>query len=162
VTVEIERKFVPSQQPSSDVLGTGVRIRQGYLAEEGEVSVRIRFVEESPVLTVKAGGGLERTEVEVPISTDEANALWDPTAGRRVEKTRHRVVLSGGADLVAEVDLYAGNLAGLCTVEVEFVSPAAAADFRPPAWFGREVTGRSEWSNAALARDGCPADHGRA
>jgi adenylate cyclase len=154
VAVEIERKFVPASPPSGEVLQAGVRLRQGYLADDGEVSVRIRFEDESPTLTVKAGSGLQRTEVDVPISTDDATTLWDLTAGRRIEKTRHRVMLGGSLDLVAEVDVYAGDLQGLCTVEVEFESASAAAAFRPPAWFGREVTGQAAWSNSELARRG--------
>jgi CYTH domain-containing protein len=57
---------------------------------------------------------------------------------------------------VAEVDLYAGALAGLCVVEVEFSSETDAAAFIPPAWFGRELTGQRGWNNAALARHGRP------
>ena len=48
------------------------------------------------------------------------------------------------------------TLAGLWTVEVEFDSAQAAQDFRPPAWFGAEVTDVDGWSNAALARHGRP------
>ena len=157
VTVEIERKFVTREPPDAELLGAGVAIRQGYLAEEGKVAVRVRIADDSAVLTVKGGGGLSRTEVEVSISNDDADALWPLTAGRRIEKTRHRVVLDGGGGLVAEVDIYAGELMGLCTVEVEFDSEAAATAFSPPAWFGRDVTGQAEWSNAALARHGRPA-----
>jgi CYTH domain-containing protein len=58
---------------------------------------------------------------------------------------------------VADVDVYGGDLSGLRIAEVEFSSEAEAAAFQPPAWFGREVTGRGEWSNAALAREGRPS-----
>jgi CYTH domain-containing protein len=153
VSVEIERKFVPAERPATDTLGPGVAMRQGYLAEEGDVSVRVRISELTAVLTVKGGHGLSRTEVEVPISLEQAEALWPHTIGRRVDKTRHRVALSDGL-LVADVDVYAGALSGLCTVEVEFESEDAARAFTPPNWFGREVTGQVEWTNAALARHG--------
>ncbi|MBI5090120.1 MAG: CYTH domain-containing protein, partial [Actinobacteria bacterium] len=144
--------------PPADVLGAGQRMRQGYLTDDGDVAVRIRITDDAAVLTIKAGGGLSRTEVELPVDRSDADALWPHTAGRRIDKTRHRVAL-GGADqqgLVAEVDLYDGDLAGLCTVEVEFDSEADASAFEPPAWFGREVTGDPRWSNAALARHGLP------
>ncbi len=52
--------------------------------------------------------------------------------------------------------MYAGVLAGLSVVEVEFGSEREAASFAPPAWFGRELTGETGWSNAALARHGRP------
>ncbi len=135
-------------------LPAGRPLRQGYLAEEGEVEVRLRVDEEDATLTVKAGRGLTRTEVELPLDDAQAEALWLHTAGRRVEKTRHRVALTG--DAVAEVDVYSGALAGLCVAEVEFADEAAALAFVPPTWFGREVTAESAWSNAALARRGRP------
>ena len=78
-------------------------------------------------------------EVERQLDADEAEALWPHTAGRRLEKRRHRVPLG---DVVAEVDVYGGALDGLLVVEVEFPSEAAAAAFVAPPWFGEEVTGR--------------------
>jgi adenylate cyclase len=153
VGTEIERKFVVADVPGPEVLGPGVRLRQGYLAEEGATQVRLRISDTGAVLTVKAGRGLSRTEVEVAIGPDGAEALWPHTAGRRVEKVRHRVPVG---DLVAEVDLYEGVLRGLSTVEVEFGSLEAATAFRPPAWFGRDVTEEPGWDNASLARRGRP------
>ena len=156
VTTEIERKFVLSEVPGADVLGTGKELRQGYIAEEGDVVVRVRITDEDATLTIKAGGGLTRTEVEVSISKEEAEALWPHTDGRRIQKTRHRVAGPELGDHVADIDVYAGALAGLYTAEVEFESEHAAAAFVPPDWFGREVTGEAEWTNSALARDGLP------
>ena len=156
VTIEIERKFVLSDIPRSDVLGTGEVFRQGYVAEEDDVAVRVRITQRAATLTVKAGAGLSRTEVEVAISLDEAEALWPHTEGRRIDKTRHRVVHGDLGGHVADIDVYAGALAGLCTAEVEFDSEYDARSFSPPNWFGREVTGEFGWSNSALARHGLP------
>ncbi len=156
MTVEIERKFVLTEIPSAGVLGIGEPLRQGYIAEDGDVEVRIRITKSAATLTVKAGGGLTRTEMEVPISGDGAEALWAHTEGRRIEKTRHRVALGEVGESVADIDVYSGELSGLCTAEVEFDSEVDAATFIAPAWFGREVTGERQWSNAALARHGRP------
>lgn len=150
---EVERKFMVEQLPPVGELGDGVAMRQGYLARDGDVEVRLRITELRAVLTVKAGDGMSRTEVEVEVPPGDADALWPSTVGRRIDKVRHRVAVG---DLVAEVDAYAGDLAGLHTVEVEFATVAAAAAFAPPAWFGRELTGDATWSNAALARNGRP------
>ena len=155
MTTEIERKFLVVDPPGADALGHGTRLWQGYLAEDGEVQVRVRISDGSAVLTVKAGRGLSRTEVETAIAAEAAEALWPHTEGRRVEKVRHRTPVGDG--LVAEVDVYEGLLAGLCTVEVEFASEDAARAFQPPAWFGRDVTEEAGWDNASLARHGRPA-----
>lgn len=150
---EIERKFLIDRLPGDVVLGPAAPLRQGYVAIDGAVEVRVRISDERAWLTVKAGTGLTRTEVEVRVTTADAEALWSVTEGRRLSKHRHAVAV--GAH-VADVDVYAGSLEGLCTAEVEFTSVAAAAAFQPPAWFTREVTGDARWSNAALARFGIP------
>jgi len=157
VTIEIERKFLLPEPPNHDRLGPGTHIRQGYLAEEGSVEVRVRITDDASSVTVKAGSGLSRTEVDVAISAEQAEALWPHTAGRRIEKTRHRVALDDDKpEYVGEIDIYDGTLDGLCVAEVEFTSEAVAASFDPPDWFGRELTGDPAWSNAALARHGRP------
>lgn len=152
---EIERKFLVSDAPGPGELGGGRRIRQGYVALDGDVEVRVRLFDDGARLTVKAGAGLVRTEVEVPVGEHEGRQLWDHADGRRIDKVRYRRDL--GAGLVAEIDVYQGALAGLCTVEVEFPDAARAAAFEPPAWFGRELTGDRRWSNAALACSGLPS-----
>lgn len=153
MAIEIERKFVVTAVPGPELLGPGVRLRQGYLAEDGPVQVRVRITEAAAALTVKAGRGLSRTEVEVAIGPDEAEALWAHTDGRRIEKVRHRVDAGGHA---VDLDVYAGALEGLCTAEVEFASLEAAGRFVPPPWFGPEVTAVPGWDNASLARLGRP------
>lgn len=80
--------------------------------------------------------------------------LWPESEGRRIEKERQRMDLGGG--LLAELDTYGGELAGVAVVEVEFPSTAGARAFRPPAWFGREVTGDRAWANQSLATAGLP------
>ncbi len=154
---EIERKFVPATTPSTAGWAPPVALRQGYLAEEGDVTVRMRFAGSQARLTVKAGDGVHRVELEVPVDAFVADRLWPSTAGRRVTKRRYEVPLGDDhPGLKAEVDFYEGALDGLCTVEVEFDSVAAADAFEPPAWFGREVTGVGAWTNASLARNGLP------
>jgi adenylate cyclase len=153
VALEIERKFLVDAARVPTDLTSGVPIRQGYLAQEGNVEARVRITPAEATLTVKAGKGLSRTEVETVIAREDAEALWIHTDGRQIDKQRSRVTL--GAN-VAEVDLYAGDLAGLCTAEVEFANEASAKAFVPPDWFGTDVTGESAWSNASLARHGRP------
>jgi adenylate cyclase len=155
VGIEIERKFLVTVPPPPEVLGIGVHYRQGYLAGEGDVESRVRIGPDAAWVTIKAGRDVARTEVELPVTLADAEALWAHTAGRRLEKDRYRVAVDGG---VAEVDRYADALAGLWTVEVEFLSEADAAAFAPPPWFGPELTHLDGWSNGALARRGRPVE----
>jgi CYTH domain-containing protein len=157
VATEIERKFI-ADQFRADRVGPGFAIRQGYIAEEGDAEVRVRITEQASSLTVKVGHGRSRTEVEVDISRADAEQLWGHTAGRRIDKVRHHVDIEGIGVGEVTVDVYGDALAGLVVVEAEFETETAADSFVPPAWFGREVTGDSRWSNAALARHGRPAE----
>ena len=152
---EIERKFLVGAMDGVDLGDQRLSVRQGYLAVDGPVEVRVRFDETGARLTVKGGRGQVRTEVELELDRAAAEDLWPLTEGRRIEKVRHRVPIREG--LTAEVDVYDGALAGLRTVEVEFATASGADAFEPPDWFGREVTGDAGWTNASLARHGPPA-----
>lgn len=151
MTSEIERRFLMDEPPAD--AGPGVPLRQGYLARDGDVSLRVREAGGKFVITVKSGTGRDRVEVEKEISPGEFAALWPLTGDRRVVKTRHRRDLG---DRVAEIDVFGGELEGLTIVEVEFPSPDEADAFEPPGWFGEEITGRPEWGNVSLATAGRP------
>ena len=151
-TVERERTFLVADLP--DLPDEGTAIRQGYLALDGSVAVRVR--ERSGrgcAVTIKGGEGPVRTELEWEIPPGQFAAAWPLTDGRRIEKTRYLVPVEG-AD--AEVDVFGGALTGLVLVEVELPSDEALAAFEPPDWFGPEVTDDPRYGNAALAVDGLP------
>jgi len=152
---EIERKFLVPAVPSSVELGSGSRLRQGYLAIDGPVEVRVRRSGDASVLTVKTGSGLSRTELDRELTEAEADELWPSTEGRRVEKVRFRLPLPTGD--ILELDVYEGALDGLVTAEVEFADADAAAAFDAPDWCVRELTGDAAWSNALLAVQGRPS-----
>ncbi|HZM31432.1 MAG TPA: CYTH domain-containing protein [Acidimicrobiales bacterium] len=148
---EIERKFRVHDAPPG--LRDGTRVRQAYLAVDGDVEVRVRDRGGTFLLGVKGGHGLERAEVEVEIGAADFDELWALAPGRRIDKTRYPVPADGHT---AEVDVYAGPLAGLIVAEIEFASREEAEAFTPPAWCGDELTGDPSWSNAALAVHGPP------
>ena len=142
--VERERKFLVSNIPS--LPDEGVALRQGYLAIDGSVSARVRDAgTEGCTLTVKAGRGGVRTELEWPLTRDEFEAAWQQTGGRRVHKTRYR--LEYGEHLI-ELDVFHEELDGLVVAEVEFDSEQSLDAFQPPEWFGREVTEDERYTNA--------------
>lgn len=152
---EIERKFLLGDAAPQLADAAADEIEQAYVAVEGETELRVRRRGEETTLTLKAGTGIERFELELPIDRDAYESLRALAHERVVTKRRHLVSLGGG--LEAEVDVYAGRLEGLAVVEVEFASTAACAAFEPPAWFGREVTGEREYLNRTLATEGRPA-----
>lgn len=154
--VERERKFLVEAVPDDLLPAAVVPLRQGYLAADERVSVRVRDADtDGCTLTVKAGSGVERTELEWSISRQEFDAAWPHTGSRRIEKTRHMIPLG---DHVIELDVFGGTLDGLVVAEVEFDSISASDNFEAPAWFGRDVTDDGRYTNASLALHGLPAD----
>lgn len=154
--VEIERKFlvgiedVDALERDAD---KALKIAQGYvLVGEGK-EVRVRRSTSLPpagrgetecVLTVKAGGALERVEVEVPIEEHEAEALLSLTEGRLVRKTRY--VLGRW-----EVDVYSG-FGGLTVAEVELESAEEPPPPPPPhISLLKDVTFDARYKNRHLA-----------
>jgi len=153
VAVEIERKFLVERVPDQVAGWTGERIEQGYLAIAGDVEVRLRRRGSRCFETVKRGSGLRRVELEVELSDEQLTTLWPATDGQRVIKTRRVGEVAG---VRVELDVFEGALAGLVVAEVEFESLDGARSFRPPEWFGREVTDDPRFANRSLALSGRP------
>ena len=132
----------------------GKQVIQGYLAVGADgTEVRLRQTDGQYFETVKSKGGLVRDEIEVELSKDQCEALWEATAGRQLAKTRYTLDWEGQN---IELDVYQGALAGLMVAEVEFPSASASGRFTPPAWFGTEVTEDERYKNVNLALHGRP------
>jgi adenylate cyclase len=154
--IERERRYLVAELPTGGAgLPTPQQIVQGYLTT-GRVTVRVRRIDGTHILTIKTGAGRNRVEIERPLAREEFDALWSEATELRIEKRRHRIPLDGG--LVAELDLFDGALAGRRIVEVEFPDDASADAFTAPGWFGREVTEDNRYTNSSLARRGWPED----
>ncbi|MFN3215757.1 MAG: CHAD domain-containing protein [Acidimicrobiales bacterium] len=154
-TIERERKFLVDSDTVVESVGEGVTLEQGYVALDGATSVRVRRIGGiEGVLTLKAGTGATRTEVEWAVDDAQFAALWPLTEGRRLVKTRHHVAV-GTFD--ATLDVFGEELEGLRLVEVEFDDEPTMTAFVPPPWFGHEVTDDGRYTNAALAADGRPS-----
>ncbi len=154
---EIERKFLVKRD--ADQAGERPeRIDQGYVAIDGDgTEVRVRRRGNTRTLTVKSpDAGRVRLEEELPIDEQRFERLWPLTEGRRIEKDRSRIGLPDGH--AAELDVYHGRLTGLRTVEVEFDSVQESDRFRPPDWFGPDVTADDRYRNRVLAVRGLPGD----
>jgi adenylate cyclase len=148
---EIERKFLIKRLPLEILRSRHFRIKQGYLATEvGGRHVRLRQRARINSLTFKLGRGVAREEREIRLSGKQFAVLWPATMGRRLHKVRYEVRWK---NFTIEIDVYQGRNRGLVIAEVEFPSEASYRKFKPPAWFGREVTGEKRYSNVMLARE---------
>lgn len=150
---EVERKFLVDERPEWLDGCESAPIQQGYLALDGDTEVRVRRHGDALWLTVKHGGGLVRSEVEVELDLDRFEELWLLTDGRRVSKRRYAVP---GEHRSFDVDVYDEGLAGLAVAEVEFDTVEESAAFEPPPWLGDEVTEDPRYKNRHLAEHGSP------
>jgi CYTH domain-containing protein len=148
---EIERKFLIKMLPPEILRARHFRLAQGYLANEtGGRHVRLRKKGRTLSLTFKVGRGVAREEREIRLSPKQFAVLWPATRSRRLHKTRYEIPWK---NLKIEVDIYHGRNHGLMVAEVEFPNHASRRKFKPPRWFGREVTGEKRYSNVRLARE---------
>jgi CYTH domain-containing protein len=148
---EIERKFLLKQLPEKLKRHRHSPIEQGYLATEpAGRQVRLRKKGKTASLTFKVGRGAHREEREIKLSPKQFTALWPGTAGRRLRKVRYDIPWK---NLLIEIDIYRGRHAGLVVAEVEFPDRVTCRKFKPPSWFGREVTGEKRYSNVRLANE---------
>jgi adenylate cyclase len=145
MAVEIERKFLVTDGAWRQA--PGVPYRQGYLNRDKARTVRVRVAGDAAFLTIKGTSvGATRAEFEYPIPMADAQALLALCDGPLIEKTRHVLTHEGTA---WEVDVFAGDNAGLVVAEVELGSEDQP--FARPDWLGDEVTQDARYFNSNLA-----------
>lgn len=146
--VEIERKFLVVDDSWRAAVQRSTRIMQGYLSASDAVTVRVRVKGERGFLTIKgATSGVTRSEFEYEIPLADARAMLATLAqGPVVDKVRHDVLVG---EHTWEVDVFAGDNAGLVMAEVELASDEEA--FQIPGWAGDEVSHDPRYFNVNLA-----------
>src|ERR1051326_3306340 len=145
---EIERKFLIKRLPADLKRFRHYKIAQGYLVTEpDDRHVRLRKVAPNASLTFKLVRRHIRDEREIKLTQKQFATLWPGTVGRRLQKTRYEIPWK---KFLIEIDVYGGKNKGLVVAEVEFRNRAACRKFKPPSWFGREVTGVKRYSNIQL------------
>ena len=148
MAVEIERKYlvdVSIWRPA----GAGVAMRQGYLSSVPERVVRVRVEADRAYLTIKgATRGISRVELEYDLPVADAHQLLDELCERPlIEKTRYREVHGART---WEIDVFAGDNAGLVLAEVELASEDERVE--PPPWATTEVSHDPRYYNVNLAK----------
>lgn len=174
MALEIERRFLVQGEDWRHHIRWQARLQQGYLVAGADgFTVRVRCATGVPAvtgawLTLKARSGvvppgavalpegLVRQEFEYSIPSGDAQALL-ALAPQQLSKWRYGLDLSGGEWVL---DVFEADNAPLVVAEVELPANTWERDLvelEIPTWCVRELTGRHEFSNAALAR--CPLAH---
>lgn len=154
IAKEIERKFLITKLPSNLENYPVIRIKQGYIAiTPDNIEVRLRQKGKKYFQTIKRGTGLQREEIEIEITQDQFEQLWNAITGISIEKDRYRLSDQGYS---IELDVYHNQLSGLYTAEIEFSSQQKALSFNPPSWFGEDITEDESYKNKNLAIYGLP------
>lgn len=149
--VEIERKFLLSDDSWRASVSETYSITQGYLSRDLACTVRIRRKGDDAYLTIKGqpqgnDGAPIVPEFEYAIPAGDADALLALCLPGAIVKTRHIVMHDGKR---WEIDVFHGDNTGLVMAELELKS--ADETFTAPPWLGAEVTSDRRYANAALA-----------
>jgi adenylate cyclase len=151
--IEIERKFLLSNDSWRTSVAHSERIAQGYLVgaqalRDGtaRASVRVRRSGEHAWLNIKSAQlGIERAEFEYPMPLADAEQMLASLCDGVLEKIRHHVTVEG---VLFEIDEFFGDNAGLVVAEVELAT--VDASFPRPSWLGREVSHLVRYYNVNL------------
>ena len=65
-------------------------------------------------------------------------------------KTRYEIPING--NLIAEVDVFHGNLEGLVFAEVEFPDIETSENFVQPDWLGEDISFDKRYDNTLLSK----------
>ncbi|MDQ1247417.1 MAG: adenylate cyclase, partial [Actinomycetota bacterium] len=115
---EIERKFLVRGDAWLAAVTAQRRIVQGYIAHTDRATVRVRVAGDHATLTLKGNShGISRSEFEYPVPVDDGLRMLEELAsGLVIDKVRHLVPVGAHT---WEVDVFAGDNAGLVMAEVE-------------------------------------------
>jgi adenylate cyclase len=149
MALEIERKFLVVNDKWQDNVLSEAVLKQGYIANQPNATVRVRIAGDSACLNLKsATKGISRSEFEYPIPLEDAEQILAQLAEQPfIDKTRYKVRWGGH---VWDLDLFAGENSGLIMAEVELSSEDEP--FELPPWAGEEVSGDPRYYNASLVK----------
>lgn len=148
--LEIERTFLVKNIPNL-IFIKQTKIKQGYISSPPS-PLRIRQKGDAFELTkkipLKENDYSSNEEINILLTGYEFKKLWTQVE-KSLEKSRYCIDI--GDNLIAELDIFEGDLSGLVFVEVEFPSQEMMKSFIPPEWFGKDVTQEDFSANSFLA-----------
>lgn len=147
--MEIERKFLLTNDEWRRSVNKSSTMRQGYLSESVTASVRVRSDAQRGWINIKSVTlGIQRQEFEYEIPLADADLILDTLARKPlIEKTRHYAKIGSHT---WEIDEFEGVNAGLIVAEIELGE--VEEFFERPAWVGAEVTQDVRYYNTNLAQ----------
>ena len=126
----------------------GIRIKQGYLLDHPQKTIRVRLKGDQGFITIKGPmQGASRAEFEYPIPSSDAEILISSLAISTVEKIRYLIHFAGKK---WEVDEFVGKNKGLVLAEIELNDPEEK--YQIPPWAGENVTQDPRYYNSYLAK----------
>jgi CYTH domain-containing protein len=147
--LEIERKYLLKTMDWKDEsIQSVTNIKQAYLFEDQDKSVRIRVRSDKAFLTIKMGRGLMRNEYEYSISVMDAEEMIAKAKLRCLEKNRYVI---NHQNNLWEIDVFQGKYDGLVLAEIELASPDEKVHL--PTWIGEEVTDNPAYLNVQLFKN---------
>lgn len=146
MSIEIEHKYLVTDESYKRMAFKALDIRQGYLSRVPERTVRVRTKGEKGYLTVKGKNeGDSRLEFEYEVPLADAVEMLGLCEKGILEKTRWFVDYEG---LTWEIDEYHGAKEGLTVAEVEI--PQSGMEYHKPPFIGKNVTGDPAYYNSNL------------
>jgi CYTH domain-containing protein len=137
--IEIERKFLVTNNEWRQLAVRSVRLRDGLIAAYKDRKVRVRIAGDH-IATVAIKGpriGITQAEFEYEIPIADAERMLSTMCqDDTLEKERFFVEDAGGT---WHVDVYSGILQGVVIAEIELKHESQ--ELILPRWIGKEVTG---------------------
>ena len=153
--IEIERKFLVTNDSYKQLSTSHYTIQQGYISKDPDRTVRVRIKtladgSASAYITIKSKPnevGFSRFEWEKEIDVADAKQLIQLCLPGVIEKTRWLIPCSHDI-LTWEIDEFHGRLEGRVIAELELQHEHQA--FIKPDFIGEEVTGMPQYYNANM------------
>lgn len=135
-----EKAIEQSDIMQSDIVQSGIDL--SGIAQKG-IEQREEYI-----FCYKGKGRLSREEYNLPLTKEAYESLLGKIEGRVIRKSRYEIPCG---KYTVELDVFHGELEGLCYAEVEFSSLEEAKTFQPLDWFSEELTEERGYSNAELS-----------
>jgi len=156
--LEIEKKWLINENdiPYDLSKADKYEVEQTYISFDPEIRIRRINNGQSYTLTIKSNmsvDGLIRDEVEYNITKESYDLLLLKKEGNTIYKTRYQLY---DGDLLREIAIFKGDLAGLVYMETEFENEDQAIKYQDPSWVIKDVTSDKRYKNQSLAQYGIP------